>query len=171
MQEISGIVDGEPTGMFRIGNPGPKEQKMKNIGDWGTQRNNYHTWLKDPITHKIYDPTPMPSDPFNEMMDYQISKVDKSKKFYREFPEDIASFHREHIHSRIVNEVMIPNTKKNRTFGQFLDDNYGKYQKGACYFNCLIFNKKFPNLRIVFGAMGYWCMNEYEGKVCLKWGC
>jgi hypothetical protein len=171
MEEISGIVEGEPTGMFRAGYPGPNEQTMKQIGDWGKQRNNYHTWLTDPITHKIYDPTPMPSDPFNERMDYHVSKVDKTRKFYREFPEEIASFHREHIHSRIVNEVMIPNAKNNQTFSQFLDEMYGKYLRGACYTNCLVYKKKFPHLIIVFGAMGYWCRDEHEGKVCLKWGC
>ena len=171
MLEISGIVEGEPTGMFRIGYPGPQNLTMKNIGDWNTERENYHTWLEDPITHKIYDPTPMPSNPFEDMMDNKFSKVDKTKKFYREFPEDLASFHEKHIHIRIKNEVMIPNMKTNRTFGQFLDEHYGKYLEGACYMNCLILKNKFPNLRIVFGAMGYWCMDEYEGKVCLRWGC
>ena len=171
MLEISEIVEGEPTGMFRAGSPGPEDQTMKQIGDWGKQRSNYHTWLIDPITHVIYDPTPMPSNPFNESMDYHVSKVDKTKKFYREFPEEITSFHREHIHRRIVNEVMIPNMKKNRNFSQVLDEMYGKYLSGACYMNCLAYRKKCPHLRIVFGAMGYWCRDEYEGKVCLKWGC
>jgi hypothetical protein len=170
MDEISGIVGGTPIGMFRIGFPGPRGQTIKKIGDWDIKRGNYHTWLEDPVLHKIYDPTPMPSDPYEERMDTQISKTDKTKKFYREFPEDIASFHRTHIHGRLVSEVIIPGSKNNCTFGQFLDDNYGKYEKGGCYTNCLIYKKRFPNLRIVFGAMGYWCMDEYEGNVCLRWG-
>ena len=171
MLEISGIVEGEPSGMFRIGLPGPGNQTMKNIGDWVAERGNYHTWLEDPITHKIYDPTPMPSCSFDDMMDYKISKVDKSQKFYREFPEDLSSFHKKHIHIRITNEVMIPNAKNNRSFRQWLDEHYDKYMMGGCYTNCLILKNKIPNLRIVIGAMGYWCMDEYEGKVCLRWGC
>ena len=120
MLEISGIVEGEPTGMFRIGFPGPQNQTMKNIGDWDTKRGNYHTWLEDPITHKIYDPTPMPSTPFDDTMDYKISKVDKTKKFYKEFPEDIASLHNKHIHSRIIKEVMIPNPSPMTNIGSFI---------------------------------------------------
>ena len=32
--DISGIVKGDPEGMFRIGYPGPKHQKIKKIDDW-----------------------------------------------------------------------------------------------------------------------------------------
>jgi hypothetical protein len=169
--DISGIVKGEPEGMFRIGYPGPKHQKIKKIDDWVIERSNYHTWLEDPETGKIYDPTPMDSNPYDNNMDYKVSKIDKSKKFYREFPPDIRSYHEDHIKNRILNEVVIPNSKKGRKFTEFLDENYGKYQKGACYFNCLVFKNKNPHLRIIFGAMGYWCRDEYKGYVCLRWGC
>ena len=168
---ISGIVKGEPKGMFRIGYPGPKHQTLKKFGDWSTDRGNYHTWLEDEESGKIYDPTPMNSDPFENRMDYQVSKVDKSKKFYKEFPPELTSYHEKHIKERILNEVIIPNSKQGNTFKDFLEQNSDKYQKGACYFNCLLFKNKYPHLRIVFGAMGYWCMDEYKGYVCLRWGC
>ena len=171
MLETSGIVNGEPNAMFRIGYPGPLYQKMKKMGDWTGERGNYHAWCEDPQSGKIYDPTPMRSVAFENEMDYQVSKTDKSKKFYREFPQTLTSFHKKHIDNRILNEIMIPNKKTGRTFGQFLDEKYGQYTKGACYMNCLLFKKKYPKMRIVFGAMGYWCMGEYEGSVCLRWGC
>tara|TARA_Y100000389_G_scaffold192365_1_gene219726 strand:- start:380 stop:889 length:510 start_codon:yes stop_codon:yes gene_type:complete len=167
---ISGIVKGEPKGMFRIGYPGPKHQKIKKLGEWTTSKGNYHTWLED-SEGNIYDPTPMNSDPFDNRMDYHVSKIDKSKKFYKEFPSSISSYHEKHIKDRILNEVIVPNSKIGRNFSDILDENYNKYQKGACYFNCLVFKNKNPHLKIVFGAMGYWCMDEYKGYVCLRWGC
>ena len=167
---VSGIVKGEPKGVFRIGYPGPKHQKFKKLDDWTIERGNYHTWLED-TEGNIYDPTPMNSDPFDNHMDYHVSKIDKSKKFYKEFPPNISAYHEKHIKERILNEVIIPNSKLGRTFSEILDENYDKYQKGACYFNCLVFKNKNPHLKIVFGAMGYWCMDEYKGYVCLRWGC
>ena len=168
--DISGIVKGEPKGVFRIGYPGPKYQKFKKLDDWVIERGNYHAWLED-CEGTIYDPTPMNSNPFDNHMDYQVSKIDKSKKFYKEFPPNISSYHEKHIKDRILNEVIIPNSKLGRTFSHILDENYDKYQKGACYFNCLVFKSKNPHLKIVFGAMGYWCLDEYKGYVCLRWGC